>query len=101
MAKQNGIYKCEVCGNIVSVIEAHDGALVCCGKEMKLLEEKKKAQVSDQLKSAFLANMSHEIRTPMNSILGFSQLLEDENLDETTRKQYLGYINSSGKSLQD
>jgi len=66
---------------------------------LSLLEEKKKAEISDQLKSAFLANMSHEIRTPMNSILGFSQLLEDENLDKETQKQYLGYINPSGKSL--
>ena len=40
MAKQNGIYKCEICGNVVSVIEAHEGELVCCGQPMKLLEEK-------------------------------------------------------------
>lgn len=66
---------------------------------LNLLEEKRKAEVSDQLKSAFLANMSHEIRTPMNSILGFSQLLEDENLNQETRTKYLGYIHSSGESL--
>ncbi len=66
---------------------------------MNLLEEKRKAEVSDQLKSAFLANMSHEIRTPMNSILGFSQLLEDESIDMETRTKYLGYIHSSGESL--
>ena len=40
MAKENGIYKCEICGNVVSVIEAHQGALVCCGQPMDLLEEK-------------------------------------------------------------
>ena len=40
MAEKNGIYKCSVCGNVVSVIEAHDGDLVCCGKNMDLLEEK-------------------------------------------------------------
>lgn len=40
MAKQDAIYKCEICGNVASVIEAHQGQLVCCGKEMKLLEEK-------------------------------------------------------------
>jgi superoxide reductase len=40
MAKQNGIYKCSVCGNVVSVLEAHDGTLVCCGKPMELLKEK-------------------------------------------------------------
>ena len=40
MAKQNAIYKCEICGNVVSVIEAHKGELVCCGQPMILLEEK-------------------------------------------------------------
>ena len=40
MAEQNGIYKCEICGNVASIIEAHDPDLVCCGKPMKLLEEK-------------------------------------------------------------
>jgi len=39
MAKLNGIYKCEICGNVVSVLDAHDGTLVCCGKEMVLLKE--------------------------------------------------------------
>jgi len=66
---------------------------------LNLLEEKRKAEISDQLKSAFLANMSHEIRTPMNSILGFSQLLEDESINRETRTKYLGYIHSSGESL--
>ena len=39
MAEKNGIYKCSVCGNVVSVIEAHQGELVCCGKPMELLKE--------------------------------------------------------------
>ncbi|AEJ19974.1 desulfoferrodoxin [Gracilinema caldarium] len=33
------IYKCELCGNIVEVIHAGEGELVCCGKPMKLLTE--------------------------------------------------------------
>lgn len=40
MAEQNAIYKCSVCGNVVSVLEAHVGELVCCGKPMEKLEEK-------------------------------------------------------------
>jgi len=40
MAKQNAIYKCEICGNIVSVLEAGKGDLICCGQPMQLLEEK-------------------------------------------------------------
>ena len=40
MAKFRGIYKCEICGNIVEVLHEGVGALVCCGEEMKFLEEK-------------------------------------------------------------
>lgn len=38
MIKLNQIYKCDVCGNIVEVINAGGGTLVCCGKPMRLLE---------------------------------------------------------------
>jgi superoxide reductase len=40
MAKLKGIYKCEICGNIIEVLHEGIGALVCCGEEMKLMEEK-------------------------------------------------------------
>ena len=40
MAEFKGIYKCEVCGNIVEVLHAGPGVLVCCGKDMKHLSEK-------------------------------------------------------------
>ena len=36
------------------------------------------AEAANQAKSAFLANMSHEIRTPMNAILGYAQVLRDD-----------------------
>lgn len=39
MAKRLEIYKCEVCGNIVEVLHGGDGALVCCGKPMRLFRE--------------------------------------------------------------
>ena len=38
-AKQLGIYKCSLCGNIVEVVNASGGTLVCCGKNMDLLVE--------------------------------------------------------------
>ena len=40
MVEKNGIYRCEICGNIISVIEAHDPNIICCGQEMILLKEK-------------------------------------------------------------
>jgi len=40
MTKMAQIFKCEICGNVVSVIETGNGELVCCGQPMKLLEEK-------------------------------------------------------------
>ncbi len=39
MAKQNEIYKCEICGNIVEVLHGGAGDLVCCGQPMKLIVE--------------------------------------------------------------
>ncbi|MFW5712138.1 MAG: desulfoferrodoxin [Spirochaetota bacterium] len=38
--KMNGIYKCEICGNIVEVLHTGEGDLVCCGQNMTLLDEK-------------------------------------------------------------
>ncbi|MGQ9922054.1 MAG: desulfoferrodoxin [Desulfobacca sp.] len=37
--KQLEVYKCEICGNIVEVLHAGPGQLVCCGQPMKKYEE--------------------------------------------------------------
>ena len=42
MTKQNQIYKCNYCKNIVEVLHSGVGELVCCEKPMELLEEKDK-----------------------------------------------------------
>jgi superoxide reductase len=39
MTEKLQIYKCEVCGNIVEVLHAGQGELVCCGQPMKLFVE--------------------------------------------------------------
>ena len=39
MIQLNQIYKCRVCGNIVEVVHASTGELVCCGQPMNLLQE--------------------------------------------------------------
>ena len=40
MAKLNGIYKCNICGNIASILVAKEPNIVCCGQAMELLDEK-------------------------------------------------------------
>lgn len=67
--------------------------------EYELVLAKDKAEESDKLKSAFLANMSHEIRTPMNGILGFAELLNDDDISPGNRKKYIEIINNNGKML--
>ncbi len=63
-----------------------------------IIEAKEKAEQSDRLKSIFLANMSHELRTPLISILGFSNILQDEITDEDL-KEMVDNIHSSGIRL--
>jgi PAS domain S-box-containing protein len=68
--------------------------------EKNLQKAKAKAEESDRLKSAFLANMSHEIRTPMNGILGFANLLrQDEVINEKNRSYVDMIINNSQRLM--
>ncbi|MGL4760025.1 MAG: histidine kinase dimerization/phospho-acceptor domain-containing protein [Sarcina sp.] len=47
-----------------------------------------------------IANMSHDLRTPLTSVMGYIQLLEDENLSGEERKEYTKVIKRRTENLQ-
>jgi signal transduction histidine kinase/DNA-binding NarL/FixJ family response regulator len=57
-----------------------------------------KLREAAQVKSHFLATMSHELRTPMNAIIGFSQFLQRQKLNEF-QLDMVGRIFNNGKNL--
>jgi signal transduction histidine kinase len=53
----------------------------------------------NQLKSEFLASMSHELRTPLNAIIGFSRLLEEQNVG-TLNTEQMNYVQHVAKAAR-
>ena len=62
---------------------------------------KQKAEENDRLKTAFLNNISHEIRTPLNAVVGFANLIADEEIAADKIKIYSKAIIKSSDKLLD
>ena len=56
---------------------------------------------ANRLKSEFLASMSHELRTPLHTIIGFTELLEEESEGPLTeaQKRFLGHVHRDSEHL--
>jgi superoxide reductase len=89
MAKLNAIYKCEICGNVVSVIEEGKGDLICCGQPMKLLEEKTKEQEGNEKHVPIIEVNENKVTVKVGSVphpmekehyIELIQLIEDGNI---------------------
>jgi len=65
----------------------------------ELMIAKELAEEGDELKTAFLQNISHKIRTPLNGIMGFSDLLNREDLNQEEIREFTKLIGQSGKRL--
>jgi signal transduction histidine kinase len=63
-------------------------------------EMQRKLARLDTARREFIANASHELRTPIFSLGGFAELLEDDDLDEPTRAEFLATMREQVQRLQ-
>lgn len=59
---------------------------------MKYVQAESELKKLDELKNKLLGMAAHDLRNPLSSIHGFSEILLEGDLDEATRKEFLGVI---------
>ncbi|MFN7727270.1 MAG: ATP-binding protein, partial [Rubrivivax sp.] len=57
------------------------------------------AEGANQAKTRYITTISHELRTPLNSILGYAQLLEEDEAMPAHRRQAVSVIRRGGDHL--
>ena len=69
--------------------------------DQALQQAKEQAEAANGAKSRYLTGISHELRSPLNAILGYAQLMENDDSVPPHRKEALGVIRRSGEYLAD
>ncbi|MDT0645122.1 ATP-binding protein [Zunongwangia sp. F260] len=84
--------------NVIKVIKIATDITQEILAEKALLQAKEQAEALNIQKDNFIANVSHEIRTPIHAILGFTELLLEQEKDNL-RKSYLQSVKTAGDNL--
>jgi signal transduction histidine kinase/DNA-binding response OmpR family regulator/purine-cytosine permease-like protein len=68
---------------------------------LALQDAKIKAETANEAKSRYLAGLSHELRTPLNVMLGYAQLLSQDDTFPKAQRETLGIVKRNGEHLAD
>ena len=69
--------------------------------DQALQQAKENAEAANSAKSRYLTGISHELRSPLNAILGYAQILEQDDSIPPNRQEAIGVIRRSGVYLTD
>lgn len=87
--KKNDLFKCSLCGNIVELAHVGGGTLVCCGKNMDLLEEKtadtsteKHVPFIEKVENGYKVRVGENAKHPMTAehYIEFIQLITENEV---------------------
>jgi signal transduction histidine kinase len=65
----------------------------------ELEEQNERLRESELAKSELVSVVAHELRTPLASVLGFTSVLLQRDVDEEQRREYLSIIEAQGRRL--
>ena len=91
-------------GEPVSQSDIREGEISVLASKAKRVKEKVDLGIStaeeekEQVKS-LISNMSHQLKTPLAGLMMYREMLEDENLDEETRKRFLGKMKGQSEKI--
>lgn len=92
MTQKREVYKCNSCGNIVEVLHAGVGELVCCGQPMQKMDEKNQEEGLTEKHLPVVGSNGQKVTVKIGSIAHpmeekhFIEWIEIETADECLRK---------------
>ena len=91
-------------GEPISQSDIREGEISVLASKAKRVKEKVDLGIStaeeekEQVKS-LISNMSHQLKTPLAGLMMYREMLEDEGLDEETRKRFLGKMKGKSEKI--